>query len=94
MVTIRPHAKNDLQRIWQYTEAQWGDKQADRYLWKLNGSIEFLAENPKAGMPIDFVRSNYLKYSTRRHIIVYTYTTDKLEIVRVLAAAMDLQANL
>jgi toxin ParE1/3/4 len=31
---LTPAAERDLEGIWDYTQEQWGDEQADRYLDK------------------------------------------------------------
>lgn len=88
-ITKRPLAKNDLKKIWHYTYKQWGEKQADQYLYELEQGMITLAENPSLGVSCDSIRSGYRKFHINYHLIFYRNTISHVEIIRVLHVNMD-----
>lgn len=46
---ITEEAKQDLLKIGEYTEYQWGRNQRKRYIKSLVDRIDWLSENPKNG---------------------------------------------
>ena len=58
-ISIRPHARNDIKKIWRYTHDNWGSKQADLYANALGKAIEEMAENPEIGNSIGYIRKGY-----------------------------------
>ena len=87
-ISIRPLARNDIKKIWQYSLINWGNKQADFYISALAAAIQSLPTNPKIGIAIDTVREGYRLYHYKHHLIIYQLTADTIEIVRVLGENM------
>jgi toxin ParE1/3/4 len=47
-VARTPRARSDLVEIWNYI-AQDSESSADRLLWRIDGVLSMLSENPAAG---------------------------------------------
>ena len=93
-ILIRPRAREDLKAIWRYTLRQWGERQADLYLQQLDHGIRNLADFPELGVPCDQIRAGYRKLHVNRHLIFYRRDGSRVEIVRVLHQAMDIESHL
>ena len=91
---LRPLALNDLEGIWEYTFATWGEEQAERYLHELNWAFEELARHPKLGRSCDVIREGYRKHLVGSHVVFYRVDDQDIEIVRVLHSSMDFQSHL
>ena len=93
-VVKRPLAKIDIKKIWRYTCDKWGEQQADAYIYNLGHAIESIADNPKIGVNIEYVRQGYRIYHYQRHLVIYRPTLTTIEIVRVLGERMDIKRHL
>lgn len=90
MNTVRftPAAASDLSDIWDYTAANWGIVQADRYTDDFQRVCEALASGEMSGRRVD-VRDGYLKYPVGRHLIFFVRRASGIEVVRILHERMD-----
>jgi len=86
-LTIR--ADLDLEEIWEYTNLQWGENQASKYLTQLEETFMTLAENPNAGKRRYEIAGSPLSYHCGRHVIFYRKGRKGIEIFRVLHDSMD-----
>lgn len=86
---LTPAAKADLREIWLYTEEQWGEQQADRYLQGLEQCCERLVDHPTLGTAREDLRAGYRSILEGRHLIVYRHHLGRIEIVRMLHQRMD-----
>lgn len=93
-ISIRPHARNDIKKIWRYTFDNWGEKQADYYTNALGQAIEEMSKNPKIGNCIDHIRKDYRLYHFKHHLIIYNLSSTTIDIVRVLGENMDAKRHL
>ncbi len=93
-ILIRPHARNDIKKIWRYTYDNWGDKQADLYTNALGQVIEEIPGNPEIGNSIGYIRDGYRLYHFKHHLVIYRLTLTEIDIVRVLGESMDVQRHL
>ena len=59
---LSPLAKEDIDRIWDYTAQCWGARQAEFYIRELKQHIETIAAQPGMGCACSEVRSGYYKY--------------------------------
>jgi toxin ParE1/3/4 len=82
-------AEQDLIEIWMYSCGNWGTRQADNYLDQLDQAFQIIASKPEIGIKIDYIRSGYLKYLVKEHIIFYTIQKSTIHIMRVLGNEMD-----
>lgn len=86
---LRPKAHKDLEDIWSYSYDNWGEDQADNYIYDLESSFHYLTTKPERGIPCDDIRKGYLRYSVGKHIIFYRITKKGIEVVRILHQRMD-----
>ena len=90
----RSRAREDLLEIWLYSHDTRSANQADRYLDRLDEGISRLSENPFLGSDAGTIRRGYRKLTVERHLVFYTVTEERIEIVRVLHAQMDAVSQL
>lgn len=86
-------AENDLDNIWDYSYASFGENQANKYLDKLNLSLNILANHPNKGTKCDNISKGYYKYHINKHMIFYRISNEIIEIIRVLHESMDFQQH-
>jgi toxin ParE1/3/4 len=53
-----------------------------------------MAANPKLGRLYDEVRAGYRRYRAGPHLILYSETSDAIDVVRVLQEKMDIGSRL
>lgn len=92
-LVFSPAAEADVDDIWDYSSANWGPDQADRYTDEIRDACHALAAGRRRGRPVD-VRSGYLKLSTGSHMIYFRDHGDLLVIMRVLHGRQDVERNL
>jgi toxin ParE1/3/4 len=83
-VRISVEAEQDIDRIAAYTLLEWGSRQADRYLAKLESGFDLLARNPSIGRPCDSIRKDLRRFEIGRHVVFYTLQFGGILVVRVL----------
>ena len=93
-ILIRPEAKKDIKRIWNYTFKTWGEKQADKYTLELGQAIDSLIDNPEIGFTIDHIRDGYRLYQFRHHFVIYTLSPNEINITRVLGESTYIEQHL
>jgi toxin ParE1/3/4 len=92
-ILLSPLAERDLIGIWQYSLAQWGEAQADRYLDELEQGFQRLARNPELGASREHIRHGYRVLFIRSHAVYYKVTS-AIHVVRVLHVRMDADEHL
>ncbi len=93
-VSRRPGALEDLIDIWQYSVANWGEEQADRYLDGLEDAIDGLAEKVGRRLANQVAETAYWRLRSQRHLIVFEPTEKVIDVVRVLHVSMDIEQHL
>jgi toxin ParE1/3/4 len=93
---ISNEALIDLEKIWLYTFETWSIEQADRYYNLIFDEIEFICENPKAGIDYNYVRKGYYRSKVKSHYIFYkvNLNENQIEIIRILHQKMDIENRL
>jgi toxin ParE1/3/4 len=91
---LSPRAQDDLDEIWDYSEAQWGTDQAETYARQLQRAFETLAIHPTRGRSCDRIRKGYFRLSAGSHVIFYRMAGDAVDIVRILHQRMDFERHL
>ena len=91
---LTPAAERDLEGIWDYTQEQWGDEQADRYLDTMDMVFDELARAPQAAPACDHIRAGYRRRRVERHMIYFRVTAYGVAIVRILHDRMDAARHL
>ncbi|ADZ92025.1 type II toxin-antitoxin system RelE/ParE family toxin [Marinomonas mediterranea] len=92
-ISIRPLARQDMLDIWQYTYDTWGTSQADSYIKDMSVSFEMLAESPLLGREAGYIQVGIRLHPYKHYIILYQFTENKLDIVRVLHERMDISRH-
>lgn len=89
-IVILEEAIQDLEEIWFYTFTTWSQEQADRYHSLIIKEIEFLATKPESGKILDHLRNGYRSSKVKSHYIFYRFTSNEIEIIRILHENMDI----
>ncbi|MET3613548.1 toxin ParE1/3/4 [Rhizobium aquaticum] len=92
-LVFSPAAELDLANIWDYSAANWGPDQADRYTDEIEDACRQLAAGEKRGRPVD-VRTGYLKYVTGSHMLYFRDHVGYVEVIRILHQHQDVSLNL
>jgi len=93
-VRFSPKALADLDRIWTYTDKEWGRRQAEEYVRSLHAVLELVAENPRISRDAGHIRPGLLKYPAGSHVIFFRLVKDHINVVRILHQRMDFARHL
>lgn len=91
--SVSRSARADLKNIARYSQKIWGARQRRIYLKGLDLAFHFLAENPLAGVPCDYVAQGLRKHRFESHTIFYEMVNHEILIVRVLHKSMDVDES-
>lgn len=91
---LSPRARADLDGIWDYSAAQWGDDRAERYVREIWRAITTVAANSRRATACDHIRPGYFKFAVGAHVLFFRMEQDHLDIVRILHARMDFDQHL
>ncbi len=83
-------AAADLTNIWQYTYEQWGEGQADRYLYGIDNCCNGLGDKPLLGKPCAELDPDLRVYRFEHHYIFYLIDNSIPTIIAVLHERMDI----
>ena len=86
---LKPAAQKDLSDIWDYTQANWGIEQAEKYTRDIQQAIETVADNPLRGRERPDVAPGYRSIPTGKHAVFFRVEPDGIVIVRILHESMD-----
>jgi toxin ParE1/3/4 len=87
-------ALGDLQMIREYTFAQWGEIQEEKYLDGIWEKFEDLVADPQRWRSREDLFPGCRLAVHEKHLILFRVEGAKLQIVRVLHGAMDLRGQL
>ena len=87
-------ARADLDGIWRYTNEQWNQAQADRYIDSLILRMVWLSENEALWMDRSDIRDGLYSVGESRHVIFFQSTGETISIVRVLHDRMDVARHI
>jgi toxin ParE1/3/4 len=93
-VIVLPEAVRDIEDQSDYYEARGTPATADHWERQTARTFEFLAANPGLGAPIRPGLRAWRVEKFKQHVVVYRVFDDRVEIVRVLHGAADLDAAL
>ena len=92
-VTISPEAAVDLRELWDYLARSRGDQTADRVLERIEKALLQLTKMPRLGHLRDDLADEPLwLWSVSPYVILYVPRDDRIEVVRVVHAARDINA--
>lgn len=92
-LSFTPRAEADIDEIWEYSSENWGLEQAVRYTREIRDTCHALASGRKRG-PAKTIRRGYLSCPCKSHVIWYRDFPDRLEIIRILHSAQDVERHL
>jgi len=87
-------ADSDLTEIWHHSSAQWGSKQAAKYLLELEACFIELSRHPELGRNRPEIRQGYQSISKNNHLIFYRQHHDHIEIIRILHQRMEIKDHI
>ena len=94
-IIFSPKAKVDLSQVWDYTFAEWGAEQAEKYIRELCAAIEEQSSDLTKPLDISDVRKGYRKVRSGSHVIFFKVTKGGiLDVVRILHQKMDFDRHL
>jgi toxin ParE1/3/4 len=91
---LAPKAEEDLEDIWSYSYANWGEQQAHDYTDGLVGTFEALAMSPASAPACDAIKPGYRRQVFESHVIYFRITDFGIEIIRVLHKRMHAASHL
>ena len=91
---LSPRAKADLEEIWDYSAAQWGEDRSERYIREVWRAIKQVAKKPRRGQSCDEIRAGYFKYAVGSHCLFYRLVPNGIDVVRILHQRMDFERHL
>lgn len=93
-VELTHAALDDLRSIRRYTLERWGPAQEERYLNQMWRCYEAICEDAsKFRFRHDLFRDCQIA-AEGKHVILFRMRDDKLQVVRVLHAAMDFKRHI
>jgi toxin ParE1/3/4 len=94
-IILSPKAKVDLSQVWDYTFAEWGAEQSEKYIRELWAAIEEQCSDLTKSVDISDVRKGYRKVRSGSHVIFFKVTKGGiLDVVRILHQKMDFDRHL
>jgi toxin ParE1/3/4 len=90
---IAEAAQTDLRDIKQYTERTWGAAQARRYLDEFRARFALLRKRSQLGRPREELGTGLRSLPSGGHVIFYRDMDDRIEVVRILHASMDVRRH-
>lgn len=93
-IDISPRARAEIDGIWHYTLHEHGQAAADRYIDRLDQSMELALEFPEIGADYREVRAGYRMLPSGHHLIFYIPRDDGIDVLRVLHERMDIRSRL
>ena len=87
---LTPAAEADLEAIWDYTEQNWGQRQAERYVVAIREACRSLAACAYPDRDAGDVRPGFRKAAVGSHMLYFRRRGDGApEIIRILHQRMD-----
>lgn len=88
-------AEQDIRKIWNYSADEWGEVQADKYLYGLEEKLDQICDSPDTiGVKRDSLKSGYMSSLYEKHIIFFKKAENSIIVIRVLHQRMDISARI
>lgn len=84
-------ADEDLQDVYLYSEDNWGERQARRYLTGLYDVFERLGAEPAIGRLRGELGEAIRSFRQGEHLVFFMEWEDEIAILRVLHGRMDIE---
>lgn len=82
-------AQADLENIWNYTLAAFGEDQALAYLSVLEDGVAILLSHPEIGRSADHIKPGYRAFTKDHHVIYYLVSDEHIDVIGILHERMD-----
>ena len=86
-------AADDLSSIYEYSFLNFGVKQADTYIEKLEITLDNLSDSPFQGRNCEDLAIGLRRYHFQQHTIYYRIKKNYLFIIRILHQQMDTRVH-
>lgn len=83
-------ADEDLVKIYDFTYDEFGQNQAEKYLYLLEDIFILLSKTPNLGRIRNEIKLNLYSFPIKSHIVFYEIFEHQIIISRILHATMDL----
>ncbi len=90
---LSPKAKDDLKLIGHYTYKNFGIKQMEHYLRKIDDGFILIRSEPEIGIVRDEIKKGYRSFSVEKHIIFYRILDTKIDIIGITPGKMDVKSH-
>ncbi|MEM5329696.1 type II toxin-antitoxin system RelE/ParE family toxin [Paraburkholderia sp. JHI2823] len=91
---LSPAAELDLDDIWDYTLARWGEPQAERYILSIESAIVGLVDGTQPSLSAADVREGYRKAVVGMHVVFFKESAALIDVIRILHQRMDIPGRL
>ncbi|MBT9370678.1 type II toxin-antitoxin system RelE/ParE family toxin [Rhizobium sp. CSW-27] len=91
---ISPRAADDIDEIYDYTEARWGQDQAEDYTFGIRQALQDVCRGTKKGRSINHIRKGAMSLSFRSHYLIYQEKAASLILIRILHQRMNIGHHL
>lgn len=86
---LYPKAIEDLESIYLYSERKFGLKRTEDYIFAVEASFQYLANEPLIAKKCDYIRQDLRGFSVGSHIVFFKITDYGIAIIRILHQSMD-----
>lgn len=81
---LGPKAGEDLTKIFDYTDENWGTEQAERYIDALDKAFQLIASLPGIGRACNYIYPGVRRMESGSHMIFYKREEHGVFIAKVL----------
>ena len=89
---LSPEAVVDLQNIYDFTEGEWGEAQAAKYLTEIYAVFDRLTRYPQIGRQRGELAGGLRSIPTGMHVIYFMPWKKDVAIVRVLHGSREVES--
>ncbi len=93
-LVVSDAARADLRAIRSYTERKWGLSRRDQYVAAIEDRFKLLRQRPGIGAIRQDLAVGLRCFAVGRHLILYRYEDETVEVVRILHQQMDVRFHL
>jgi toxin ParE1/3/4 len=85
---LSPQAQADLNEIWDFSAAQWGEPQADAYILFIRRRLEQIGSGTAPVRSARAIERGIMKCPAQSHMI-YFRRNGHIDVIRILHQSMD-----
>ncbi len=85
---ISSKAKSEIIDIRTFSLINWGQQQADKYVYEMHNTLALLQRNPLIGLTHDDLAGEIYSFPHASHVIYYQFDTEVLYLMAVLHKSM------